>query len=162
MKPTQEELLTAFSYDPDTGALSRKERCAGRGYRRAGRTAGHRRSDGYVHVQVGEKSYYAHCLIWCLVTGEWPVEQIDHRDLDKSNNRWKNLRQATASQNKGNILPRNALGAKGIEVLPNGKYRARLRKDGRSYHLGCYDDLDDAKAAYAASAKQKFGEFARY
>ncbi len=161
LKPTSMDLHHCFSYSPDIGSLVWKERGVGLAHRKGGRIAGTIRKDGYVHVQVGPKSYYAHCLIWCMVTGIWPEDQIDHKDLNRSNNKWDNLRAATPSQNKANIRALNRLGAKGVEVLPNGKFRARITKDGRDYHLGCFDSLDDAKAAYLDSAKQKFGEFAR-
>jgi len=69
-KPTQAELLARLDYDPISGALTRKDHGVGRSFRRAGRRCGHLRKDGYVHVKIKSTSYYAHCVIWCMVTGE--------------------------------------------------------------------------------------------
>ena len=37
-----------------------------------------------------------------MQTGEWPEADIDHADGDRSNNSWRNLRQATRQQNNRN------------------------------------------------------------
>lgn len=160
-KPTQKMLLSIFDYDPGNGELTRKAKLDSRGWPLSRRKAGHVRKDGYVHVQIGPASYYAHCIIWCMVSGVWPAHQIDHKNLCRSDNRLNNLRPATPSQNKANIRPLNAIKAKGIEVLPSGKFRARLRCNGRDYHLGCFTRLEDARSAYAKCASEMFGEYAR-
>ena len=156
MKPTQAELRAIFDYEPEAGSLLRKPTPfkIGRGRRLQASTAGHLRKDGYVHVQVGARSYYAHCIIWCWVTGEWPENEVDHRDLNRANNIWLNLREATPSQNcaaRGEYTPE-----RGVELLPSGKYRVRVR----SVHIGCFDRLEDAAQAYQRSATERFGEFA--
>lgn len=159
VKPIRDELIAVLDYNLTTGVLTWKERGTGRSYRRGGKVAGHLRKDGYIHVQIGRRSYYAHCVIWCLVTGAWPSSEVDHIDLDRSNNSWSNLRLATTSQNA--FARGNKRAARGTEILPNGKYRARVGIKGRRIHLGCFESLEDAQAAYRAKAKELFGEFAR-
>jgi hypothetical protein len=160
--PSQEELLTILSYDPMSGHLTWKDRGNGPGLSfRKGRRAGNVRKDGYIHVGIHRKQYYAHRLIWCMQTGEYPDLQIDHQNLDKADNSWRNLRLATPSQNKANIRALNKLKAKGINQEASGRYRAKICVNGQNYALGTFDRLEDAKAAYAEAAKKFFGEFAR-
>lgn len=158
-KPTQDELLALLDYDPASGILKSRPYGVGRSFRRGGKEVGWLRNDGYVHVQIRLGTFYAHCLIWCMMTGTWPRHQVDHRNLNRADNRWENLREATPSQNKANSAPRSS--HKGIEILPSGKYRARVRCRGKDYHLGCFSHLEDAKAAYASQSKKLFGEYAR-
>jgi len=94
------------------------------------------------------------------MTGEWPG-MIDHKNLDRADNRWENLRAATPYQNQGNRRSTSKIGAKSIEVTPGGKYRARIRHKNKRIHLGVYSTIEDAKKAYAEAALEYFGEFAR-
>ena len=93
---------------------------------------------GYLYVGVNRKQYPCHRVIWAWVTGEWPTDLVDHKDLDKINNRWKNLREATFSQNRANILPykNNKSGFKGISwYKPANKWVCRIGIDGKRIHL---------------------------
>jgi hypothetical protein len=101
-------------------------------------------------------------LIWALVHGVYPEHEIDHINCDPSDDRPENLRMATSSQQKWNrrITSRNKAGAKG--VIPFGeKYLAQICMNGKSTHLGVFDTLGDASAAYFDAAKRIAGEFAR-
>jgi hypothetical protein len=57
-----------------------------------------------------------HRAIWLYMTGELPDREIDHIDLNKTNNRWSNLRLATHGQNSSNrpAQSNNSIGLKGI------------------------------------------------
>lgn len=90
----------------------------------------------------------AHRAIWAIVTGEWPQQQLDHIDGDRANNRWANLRLATASENSRNKALRsdNSSGACGV-YLVRGKWQASVRVSGRNKSLGYFHDKDDAIAA---------------
>lgn len=41
----------------------------------------------------------------------------------------------------------NLTGIKGVNLLESGKYRARIINKGKEYHLGIFDNIDDAKQA---------------
>ena len=60
--------------------------------------------------------YYEQRLALLYMTGEWPSEEMDHRSLDKADNRWRNIRRASHSQNKFNRpkLSTNTSGYKGV------------------------------------------------
>ena len=93
------------------------------------------------------------------MTGRWPIE-ADHRDLDPSNDRWDNLREATSSQNKGNARRwrNNQLGVKGVWFH---KQKGKFTSQCGHKHLGLFATAGEAYAAYLAAAEAKFGEFAR-
>lgn len=51
------------------------------------------RTDGaYVQVMHDGAGYKVHRIAWLLETGAWPKDEIDHRDGNRANNRWDNLR----------------------------------------------------------------------
>ena len=53
----------------------------------------------------------------------------------------------------------NTTGIKGITREKN-KWRARVKIDGISIHLGYFDNIEDAKQARINKVQQVFGEFA--
>lgn len=154
-------LNSYFSYDPDTGLLFWKIRRPGV---RRDKPAGTINEGGYIQIHVDGKIYLAHRIIWVLMTGEWPKEDIDHRDTYQLNNRWENLREATDTQNAGNCRARarNTSGYKGVSFdRKRGKFTAQIGFKGRIYYLGSFDDPKVAHERYVAKANELFGEFAR-
>jgi hypothetical protein len=96
--------------------------------------------------------------------GEWGRPVIDHRDGNPLNNRWRNLRLCSVSENAANRrrLRNNKSGFKGVAFVPErGMWRARISKHGKRYPLGNYATAEEAHAAYVAKARELFGEFAR-
>lgn len=177
--PPAEYLRQLFSYDLETGVLtwrvrplehfkSDRERKRWNS-RYAGTQAGS--LGGPLHhiavwVIISKKSYLAHRLIWKLVSGTDPTEQIDHIDRCPTNNAWANLRQATDSQQNGNkgLMKTNTSGVRGVTWYPKtGKWLVQIGR-GKRYgimpkNLGFYDTLEEAKDVYDAAAKVFFGEF---
>jgi hypothetical protein len=160
---TVDEVRKAVAYDPETGIFTRLDHPGMRPQaraRHAGKSAGYISNDGYWRIKIGPTKFLAHRLAWVLMTGEWPTAQLDHRDLDRSNNRWNNLRLATPSQNITNSPARAASGYKG--VYRNGrKWRSRVSLNGKFRYLGTFATPEQASDAYLAAAKLLYGEFAR-
>lgn len=150
-----------FDYAPATGTLLWKE--TGRG-RRLDRRAGTIKDTGHLVVSVDYRTYYVHRVIYLMMTGEWPSDEIDHRNCDAGDNRWETLRPATRGQNQRNKpTPRNnTSGVKGVSWYPSiGKWGAEISVNRKKYRLGFYQRKEDAAAAYAVAALQHHKDFAR-
>lgn len=157
---SHEELVRLVSYDPETGILTRKVRTANRV--KVGDKIGSLSGNGYLIGCIGGLYAYVHQFAWFYVNGVWPDHDIDHRDLNKTNNRIENLRKATESQNSGNILPhRDSIsGIKGVHPKRN-KWCAQVMCQGKRMTLGSFDTKEEAAAAYLEASERLFGEFAR-
>lgn len=90
-------------------------------------------------------------------------EKVDHRDNNPLNNSRSNLRVSTHSQNICNSKKptTNTSGYKGVSPSGN-KWRATIRLNGKAKHLGMFQNLEDAYAAYCEAALKYHGEFARF
>lgn len=165
-------LLEAFLYDPETGELWWRERplhhfknsdYQGRwNRRRAGTQAGYTEPDRYSFVALFNKHHYVHRIIFKLMTGRAPAVEIDHINCQKSDNRWINLREATKSQNSGNVrvAKRSKTGIKGVVLEQRtGKFIAYFTVGRRGRRLGAFPTKEEAHAAYCEAARQHFGEF---
>lgn len=88
----------------------------------------------------------------------------DHKNGDRCDNRIENLRLCNHAQNQQNRGPQPGCrsGIKGVDFFkPTGKWRVRIKVDGKVQYLGHYFSKEEAAAVYAAAAKKWHGEFAR-
>jgi hypothetical protein len=156
---TLERLKQALSYDPSTGLFT----CLiTRGRRLAGDITGTLNQHGYVLICIDGVTYSAHRLAWFYVTGCWPEDDIDHKDLQKNNNKFCNLRPATKSQNGANTKPLGKSGVKGVSwSKSNKRWHAKIKVNQKTIDLGRFIHKHDAAQAYADAAVKFFGEFAR-
>ena len=149
--PTAAELRADFSYDPDTGYLTR---ISGQ---RPGHRVGYLHKRGYVMVSYLARIYLAHRVAWCLAHGAWPAGEIDHINGDKADNRICNLRVCDASTNQQNIRAAkagNTTGLLGVTVdRESGKFVAQISYNHRHIHLGRFDSADLAHAAYLGAKR---------
>lgn len=163
---TAEQLRAVLDYKPATGMFIWKPRRPGDKFNTwAGRRAGSRRnSDGYTVIRINYQLYRAHRLAFLWMTGRWPPFEIDHRDGNPANDRWKNLRPATSSQNKMNNRKRsdNTSGYRGVwfEKRRN-HWIAEIMVDGRKHSLGSFPSPEAARDARISHAKRLHGKFAR-
>jgi hypothetical protein len=116
-----------------------------------------------MHIKIFGRLYKAHRLAWLYIKGEWPTLDVEHKNLKKSDNRWKNLRESDDSGNQANTGRRrdNNSGFKSVHRRSDGKYRARVQRNGKRISLGSFATPEAAHAAYVKAAKKHFGKFAR-
>lgn len=163
--PSQKILRECFRYEPETGKLFWKSRPryhfgSARGWNVANSqhegkeafTCTH--SEGYKQGSINLVLYFAHRVIWKLMTGKDPIADIDHKDRNRANNKWVNLREANRAQNNANSVKRS-----GVTQHPNGSWRAYI--SGAKYiHLGYFSTKVEALAARRVALVKQFGEFA--
>lgn len=113
---------------------------------------------GRRHIVIENRRYYAARLAWLYVKGVWPKNQVDHLDLDRDNNAFDNLREASNQANAANkkVLRNNKLGVKGV-----GEVKNKYKRPDKLIHLGYFESAVTANEAYEVAAKKYFGEFAR-
>lgn len=154
---TAKRLREVLDYNPDTGEFRWK--IAQRRY--IGEVAGYRGDAcGHRQIRIDGRAYYAHRLAWLYVHGQWPDNQIDHCDVDPSNNTLSNLRKATNQQNRQNVRSKRSDGRKGIHCTGR-KWQAAIRVGGKRIYLGHFNTPDEAAAAYSQAVAQHHGEFGR-
>lgn len=160
--PPQRLLKEYFDYDQNTGLLSWKKKSSPK--TAVGQVAGTIKTDGRIAVVFKGQLHYGHNLIWMWMTGRPPSCLIDHIDLNASNNRWANLREATDSQNRANTRGGYGFsGTKGV-VKNNCKerpYRAQICRNRQTFSIGTYATIAEASEAYKVAARKMYGEFAR-
>jgi HNH endonuclease/AP2 domain len=162
---THDRLREVLDYDPDTGIFTWKIALSNV---KSGAIAGTSDEEGYRYIGIDKKTYAAGRLAIFWMTGSWPQYDCDHEDGDPSNNRWVNLRDATITQNLQNkaIQSNNKCGLKGVFRHKNedgsyGKWRAKIKANGKHFHLGLFDCPAAARFAYIIAADKHFGAFAR-
>jgi hypothetical protein len=170
--PPQNELLSILEYNFRTGRLKwllrssehfkddkhSAEHCAAAwNAKNYGRHADcSLTSNGYRVVSIGGKRLRAHRIIMAML-GKPVVEQIDHINQDKTDNRLANLREVTHRQNNLNqsLRKNNKTGFMGvIWDKDRQKWKAEIKVNYKRVYLGRFNSLDEAINARNAAEKQ--------
>lgn len=152
---TQAELKELLDYNQDTGIFTKKS---------TNKKSGTLTYSRYIRIQINNKAYYAHRLAWLYIYGCMP-KYVDHINMDRSDNRLCNLREATNSQNQCNkkTYKNNTSGIKGVSWFERDKnWRVRIQINGKNIHLGYFDTLDKAKIAIDKERIKVHGEFSNH
>lgn len=161
---TQDLLRSLLRYEPETGNFIR---IVGRKGVAAGAIAGWKLDTGYISISIRidgkDRHFRAHRLVWFYMTSVWPSADVEHRDTDRTNNRWSNLREATRSQNLQNMSPRGGSSKfKGVCYDKKRKsWEAYVGTGKTRVRLGRFKEEIDAARAYDTKAQELYGEFAR-
>lgn len=161
-----------INYNPNTGIVTWKVRpsCHFKNSRSqkiwnsrfSGKNTGtplSRNKTGITHLVFGlnSKVFFLHRVIWLLVYGAWPENQIDHCYGDGTNNKLSNLRDVSPSQNNKN-QPRHSNNTSGITGVrqSHSKWCAEIGTNGKNIYLGTFNTIFDAACA-RKSAERMFG-----
>jgi hypothetical protein len=151
----QVELKELLHYDPATGIFTWL--VAPAKSVKVGDVAGHLQSNGYRKIKIKGRLYLAHRLAWFYVHGQWPANQIDHRNHVRDANWIDNLREATTMQNGCNMRT-NTSGVAGVAWhKAKSKWQAQTKVAGKSKHLGYFANIDDAAEARRVAELKYFG-----
>lgn len=161
---TQERLKELISYDPVDGTFCWKVTRSNRAV--AGKVAGKcKDSKGYSVIRVDKRLYRAHRLAYLYITGEWPESDVDHKNNNRADNRWENLRASTRSQNIANKATpaSNKSGVKGVcWNVAHQRWLVTLRVEGRHKYIGEFRCKKTAVRAVREARQRFHGEFARH
>ena len=116
----------------------------------------------YHTISLNGRKYKRSRLAFAWMTGAWPTHQIDHINGDSTDDRWANLREATATQNAWNHRKRSKAShlPMGVRSNPSGRFSARIAVNKRMVQIGTFDTAAEASEAYAAARRQYYGQFA--
>lgn len=152
---TAARLREVLHYDPDTGVFTWVKPTNRR--IRVGAVAGcidgkhgHR-----IIIGIDGDLHLAHRLAWLYMTGEWPEHEIDHKNGDRMENPFDNLRDATRKLNQQNQRRARCDSKSGIQgVRAVGEnFRASIRVDGSPVSLGTHPTSDQASAAFVEAKR---------
>lgn len=150
---------------PESGNVLWKNPPGLRGSFLVGKPAGcFRHKLKYVHICLDRKIYKRHRLIWFFVHKRWPINDIDHINGNKQDDRLCNLREATRSQNMFNskLKRNNSSGRKGIVWDKRRlKWRVRMVVKQNEIYVGRFDSFNEALAARVIAEQKHHGEYAR-
>lgn len=146
---TQEYLDSILLYSPNAGEFRWKNK---KGKKiTPGQIAGYinhyRGGMSYRIIQIDGVNYRAHRLAWLYTYGSFPKNHIDHIDGDGTNNKIKNLRSVTRTENQKNTRLRadNTSGVVGISWdTAREKWHSYISDKGRRITLGYFKNKEKA------------------
>lgn len=161
--PDQSYLRSVLSYDPETGLLTWLGRKGDTRFVRtfnsrfAAKPAFTTLERGYLQGRIDGRLFYAHRIIWKLMTGEEP-DDVDHLNGKRSDNRWANLRNVSRTENMRNrrLSDANTSGVFGVSKTYWGAWQAKIGDQNRTVTIGSFRTKQEAVAA-RKSAERKLG-----
>lgn len=159
---TAERLRELLDYDPKTGEMTWRVKRGGRVS--PGSRAGSLNNRGYVLVEIDGRCYGRNRLAFLHMTGAWPLNEADHKNGIRDDDRWCNLRDATRSENARNRKCSSRHGVKGVSYFSRCKTRpwgAYIdARGGKRKHLGVFATKAEAAAARLDAERRLHGKFA--
>lgn len=157
--PSQKELNRLFSYDPETGLVTRLS--SNNGNVKVGDIVGTDNGKGRLKTEINKVSYYLSRIIWVIFYGSIPNDmQVDHKNKIRDDNRISNLRLLSNKDNNRSKskYKNNKSGCTGVYLLKKDKFEAIITVNGKIIHLGYFNNFNSAVIA-RLSAESKYGFF---
>lgn len=107
-------------------------------------------SNGYFRVRLNGRLFVAHKVVFAMVCGRWPVDELDHINGRRDDNRISNLREVSRRENCRNVALRsnNTSGVLGVYWKKDTKkWVAQIKANGKVRVIGAFANKDDASAA---------------
>lgn len=105
---------------------------------------------GYHTIRINGFLYKSHVLAWLYMKSYFPIDKIDHKDRDRQNTKWNNLRLVNDVCNCRNmgIKVSNTSGVKGVYFSKRRhKWIARITIAYKGLYLGGFVNKRDAVLA---------------
>jgi len=142
-------ILKNYEYNKNNGKLYYKIKIAKRV--KLGTEAGYNHHSGYRDIKIKDKIYRLHRIIWLLENGHFPVNQIDHINGIKNDNRIINLRDVNNRFNCSN--KKNNKKIIGVYKNKNNGWYSKIRFKKYQIHLGTYKTEKNASNQYLKARK---------
>lgn len=152
-----------LSYDPETGVFRWIKRPANAV--RVGDIAENKNTDGYCGVRLKGTHVFLHRLAWAFCYGHLPDFQIDHKNLDRGDNRIANLRKSCPTTNSHNRKrpTTNTSGHKSVFwIKRDSRWLAFVVCNGKRHYGGHFKDRDEAIERADRLRESLHGEFANH
>lgn len=125
----------------------------------------HLHTGGYAMANIWNKKLkkYEHTYMHRYILGAKKGQEVDHVNCDKLDNRRCNIRLCTRSQNivRTSAYRTRKSGYVGVWTDERrGSIHARIKKAGKTIHLGTFSTLLEAAKARNVKALELFGNFA--
>lgn len=146
------QLKNILYYNPHTGIFA----WLINGHKKSvGQPAGYI-SKGYMRINIDKKYFLVHRLAFFYMTGKWPIDQVDHINGNRSDNRWANLRESNDTLNRENIRKRqtnNTSGYLGVSfkrAYTEGArpWAAQIQVSGKHKVIGYFATPEEAHEEY--------------
>jgi len=156
---TQDELKSILHYDPETGIF---RWLTGDNGQIIGGIAGSSSGGKRIRIGINGKQYKAHRLAFMYQLGRWPKNLVDHKNRNPLDNAWKNLREATYSQNLCNTQRKSSTGYKNVYPQSNGTYYVKICMHNKAVYERGFETVDAAFEYSKILRKQLHGEFSNH
>ena len=156
---TAQQLRHLLDYSPETGIFVWRNPNPMANKAPVGSVAGAKDSNGYVKIGIAGKDYRAQRLAWLHYYGEWPKQDVAHRDRRIDNNAISNLYEApeaTVQQGQRSAHVDSLHGFQGVTKRKTG-WVARITVNSVDYYLGIFPTAEEAHHAYLTAKRDKTG-----
>lgn len=146
---TADRVRFLLSYNPETGDLTWRNPASNNVYE--GQRAGSFAGNGRCYVMIDGAPYLAHRIIWLHAHGSLPDGNVVPVNGDYADWRLVNLMAQSRSETaaKSRARTTNTSGVKGVSWdKTKNKWQATITRDYKQVHLGRFDTVEEAKAAY--------------
>lgn len=118
-------------------------------------------ASGYHKIVIDGRQYHRSLLVWFMHTEEWPISDmiVDHRNGNRLDDRFENLRLVPQSVNRANSKCRNLIGFKGVSPINDGRFAAQITIKGKTVRLGVFETALEASVAFDKRHVEEYGEF---